>query len=102
VADDISAFFESLPGRVPPANIAGMTNTYVFEISDVGTWRVVVKDGAVAVTEGAGDADATIVMSEETFRKLGAGGSPTRLLMTGKIRVRGDMGAAMKLQKILA
>ena len=94
-------FFEGLEGRVDPAKTAGMTNTYLFDI-DGQQWTVAVDDGKVNVSEGdAGAADCTISTSEETFQKIAAGEqNATSAYMTGKLKVKGDMGAAMKLQKL--
>jgi putative sterol carrier protein len=78
-----------------------MNNSYVFEIEGAGTWKVDVSDGEVTVTEGGGDADATIRASEETFQAIANGEqNPTTAYMTGKLKVDGDMGAALKLQKL--
>ena len=78
-----------------------MTNSYVFEIDGAGTWKVDVQDGNVSVTEGDGDADATISASEETFGQIASGDlNATTAYMTGKLKIKGDMGAAMKLQKL--
>ena len=94
-------FFETLESRVDSSKTAGMTNSYVFEIEGAGEWKVDVDDGKVTVTEGGGDADAVISTSEETFEKIVAGEqNPTSAYMTGKLKVKGDMGAAMKLQKL--
>jgi putative sterol carrier protein len=94
-------FFEALPTRVTPDRIEGMNNTYVFDIEGAGVWTVVVADGAITVTEGAGDADCTFSSSEETFEKITSGEqNATTAYMTGKLKIKGDMGAAMKLQKI--
>ncbi|HEU4943367.1 MAG TPA: SCP2 sterol-binding domain-containing protein [Gaiellaceae bacterium] len=94
-------FFEGLEGRIDPSKTAGMTNSYVFEIDGAGTWKVDVDDGKVAVSEGGGDADATIAASEDTFREIAAGNlNATTAYMTGKLKVRGDMGAAMKLSRL--
>jgi putative sterol carrier protein len=94
-------FFEGLEGRVDPAKTAGMTNSYVFEIDGAGTWKVEVEDGRVSVTEGSGEADATISASDETFGQIASGDmNATTAYMTGKLKVKGDMGAAMKLQKL--
>jgi len=99
----VEEFFESLPSRVPADSTAGITNSYLFEIKDVGVWLVDVDDGTVTVTKGEAAADVRIALSEETFNKLvSRETSATRAVMTGKIRVKGDMGAATKLQKILA
>jgi putative sterol carrier protein len=94
-------FFETLESRVDPAKTAGMSNSYLFDIDGAGKWKVDVKDGAVNVSEGEGDADVTISTSEETFEKMVSGEqNPTSAYMTGKLKVKGDMGAAMKLQKL--
>jgi putative sterol carrier protein len=101
VADSAREFFEGLESRMDPAKTAGMTNSYVFEIDGAGTWKVDVNDGAVTVTEGGGEADATIAASEETFQQVSSGDlNATTAYMTGKLKVRGDMGAAMKLSKL--
>ena len=97
----VQEFFEGLATRVDPERIAGMSNTYVFDIEGAGTWTVAIADGAIEVTEGAGDADTTFSASEESFEKIVAGEqNPTTAYMTGKLKIKGDMGAAMKLQKL--
>jgi putative sterol carrier protein len=94
-------FFEGLESRVDASKTAGMTNSYVFEIDGAGTWKVDVQDGNVSVAEGGGDADATIQASEETFDQIASGDlNATTAYMTGKLKIKGDMGAAMKLQKL--
>jgi putative sterol carrier protein len=94
-------FFEGLPGRVDPSKTAGMNNSYLFDIDGAGLWKVDVTDGAIDVSEGAGDADVTISASEDTFNRITSGElNPTTAYMSGKIKIKGDMGAAMKLQKL--
>jgi putative sterol carrier protein len=95
-------FFDGLATRVDPSKTAGMNNSYLFEIDGAGQWKVDVKDGAVSVTEGPGDdADVTISASEDTFNRITGGElNPTTAYMSGKIKIKGDMGAAMKLQKL--
>jgi len=94
-------FFEGLEARVDPSRIEGMKQTYQFDVDGEGTWHVDVHDGTVTVTEGASPADVTIKTSAETFSKIVAGEqNPTTAYMTGKLRVEGDLGAAMKLQKL--
>ncbi len=78
-----------------------MTASYVFEVDGSGTWTVNVDDGKVSVSEGAQDADCTIAASEDTFMQIVRGEqNPTTAYMSGKLRVQGDLGAAMKLQKL--
>jgi putative sterol carrier protein len=101
MADDVREFFDGLESRVDPAKTAGMTNSYLFEIDGAGQWKVDVDDGKVTVTEGVGDADTTISATEETFRRIASGEqNATAAYMSGKLKIKGDMGAAMKLQKL--
>jgi putative sterol carrier protein len=94
-------FFDSLESRADASKLAGMNNSYLFDIEGEGQWLVEVRDGAIIVTQGAGDADATLTTSGETFGKIVAGEqNPTTAYMTGKLKIKGDMGAAMKLQKL--
>jgi putative sterol carrier protein len=97
----VQEFFDSLETRADESKTAGMTNSYLFDIEGAGKWTVNVADGKVSVTEGGEDADAVITTSQETFEKIVAGEqNPTSAYMTGKLKVKGDMGAAMKLQKL--
>ena len=101
MAQSAREFFESLESRVDSSKTAGMNNSYVFEVEGAGTWKVDVTDGDVTVTEGGGDADATIRATEETFEAIANGEqNPTTAYMTGKLKIEGDMGAALKLQKL--
>lgn len=94
-------FFDGLEARVDESKLAGVTNSYLFDIEGEGQWVVDVKDNKLTVTEGTGDADVTITTSGETFDKIASGEqNPTTAYMTGKLKIKGDMGAAMKLQKL--
>jgi putative sterol carrier protein len=94
-------FFDSLETRADESKLAGMSNSYLFDIENEGQWLVTVADGKLSVAEGGGEADATIAASGETFDKIVAGEqNPTTAYMTGKLKIKGDLGAAMKLQKL--
>ena len=94
-------FFDGLEANADATKLAGVNNSYLFDIEGEGQWLVAVADGSVNVTEGSGDADATIETSAETFGKIVSGEqNPTTAYMTGKLKIKGDMGAAMKLQKL--
>ncbi len=94
-------FFETLETRVDPAKAAGLNASYRFEIDGAGTWLVEVDDGKVSVSENDGEADTIISTSAETFMQIAKGEqNPTSAYMSGKLKVNGDMGQAMKLQKL--
>jgi putative sterol carrier protein len=98
---DPREFFETLPSRIDASKTAGVNKSYVFDIEGAGVWKVDVTDAGVEVTEGGTDADVTIRASEDTFRAIAEGKqNPTTAYMTGKLKIDGDMGAAMKLQKL--
>lgn len=97
----VQEFFDGLPERVTAERIAGVNHTYVFDIEGAGAWTVAIADGSLTVTEGVSEGDVTISASEESFEKIMAGETnPTTAYMTGKLKIKGDMGAAMKLQKL--
>ena len=98
----VQEFFETLPARADTSKTAGMNNSYAFDIEGAGQWTVKVADGNVSVHDGLADAsDVTISASQEIFEKIVAGEqNPTSAYMTGKLKLKGDMGAAMKLQKL--
>jgi putative sterol carrier protein len=97
------AFFEGLEARAAKANLEGIDHSYRFEIEGEGNWNVRVGSGRVVVTEGAedGSADATIRTKADVFERLVSGRqSPATAYMTGKVKVDGDLGAVLKLQRL--
>jgi putative sterol carrier protein len=95
-------FFEALPNRANGTQTDGLDASYVFEIDGGGTWTVKVENGKVAVTEGDEGGDCTISTSEEVFERIVDGSqNPLTAYMTGKLKVRGDVGAAMRLKSVL-
>jgi len=54
------------------------------------------------ITQEDKEADCTIKTKAETLKKLQSGDlNPMMAMMTGKIKIKGDMGLAMKLQSLL-
>jgi putative sterol carrier protein len=101
MAESAREFFESLESRADPSKAAGMTASYLFDIDGAGKWKVDVDDGKVTVTEGGAEAECTIETSEETFvRVVNGEQNPTMAYMSGKLKVKGEMSQALKLQKL--
>ncbi len=102
MAEATREFFQTLESRVDPAKAAGINSSYLFDVDGAGRWLVDVRDEGVQVTEnGEGGGDCTIAVSDENFERLVSGElNPMTAYMTGKLKVKGDMGAAMKLQKL--
>jgi len=77
---------------------SGFDGTVRFEVEDVGVIHVA--DEAVSL--GDGEADVTISASLDTFKAIFGGElSAMAAYMTGRMRVDGDIGLAMKLGKVL-
>jgi 3-hydroxyacyl-CoA dehydrogenase/3a,7a,12a-trihydroxy-5b-cholest-24-enoyl-CoA hydratase len=91
------AFFEKLVKKLKP----GAGNARIlFKLTDpTSEWLVDLKKGTVE--RGAGQADATLTLSEETLLAL-AGGAPAKaLFQQGKLRVDGDVLVAHRLEFLL-
>lgn len=95
-------FFENLETEIDAEKTKGVKNSYLFDVADAGQWKVDVNDGSVSVTEGEADADVRISITEDDFLKINRGElEPAAAFMSGTMKVKGDVGAAMKLDKFL-
>lgn len=99
---DIPEFFSTLEAKADPAKIEGVESSYLFDIAGEGRWLVDVHGGKLTVTENPEAAgDVTFSMTGETFEKLTTRKqNPLTAYATGKLKVSGDIAAAMALQKI--
>jgi len=78
---------------------SGFDGTAKFDIEGEGA-VMIDGSGARAADE---DADVTLSADPETFRGILEGDTnPTSAFMTGKLKVDGDMGMAMKLASVLS
>jgi putative sterol carrier protein len=102
--DSIADFFAALPARAAaaPEKTRGLHDTYLFHVGDVGSWTVTVDDGTVAVAAGdTGGATCTIATDEQTFLAIANGQqNPAMAVMLGKVKLSGDMAAAMRLKSV--
>jgi putative sterol carrier protein len=75
-----------------------------FDLGDDGVllWDGTVTPAAIGSAEDAAAVDTTLTLSLEDFGKLLAGNlDPTLAYMTGKLKVEGSTGVAMKLGAML-
>lgn len=104
MADSVAGFFAELGDKIDPNKAAGMNATFQFDITgdDGGQWYVTIADGKAEVHEGATEAaNLTLTATDENWLKIISGqmGGQTAFL-TGKLKIKGDMSLAMKLQSV--
>lgn len=102
---DCATFFSELGGKINPDKIAGMNATYQFNITGDGggDWAVKLNDGSAEVVEGTvDDPSITLTATDEDWLKIVDGSlSGQTAFLTGKLKIKGDMSLAMKLQNLL-
>lgn len=104
---NLSEIFAEMQNRANqnPGKIEGMNATYQFELSGEGGGNFFfrVADGKAEAGEGvAAGAGCTVQMSATDFQALVAGQlNATAAFMSGKLKIKGDMGLALKLQSLL-
>ena len=98
---EVKAFFDGLSAAVDASKIAGMNAVYQFNIGDA-VYAVSVADGALNVSEGAAEkASIELTMAEADFLALTKGElNGQQAFLTGKLKIKGDMTLAMKLQSV--
>ena len=97
MSEGLEAAAAALREKFADADFAGSVK---FEVEDEGA--ILVAGGEVGIDAGDSDPDVTISASLDTFREIFDGAlSPTAAYMTGRMRIDGDMGMAMKLSQIL-
>ena len=88
-----------------PSKTANMNAVYQFDLAgdDGGQYHIILKDGTAEAGSGAPEnPNITISMAATDFVALREGKlDPTMAFMSGKIKIKGDMGLAMKLQTVL-
>ncbi len=69
-----------------------------------GTWHAVIKDGTCAVNRGpAASPNLTLTVGAQDWLDMTSGKqNPQMLFMSGKLKLKGDMGLAMKLGSMFA
>jgi len=101
---EVAAFFDQVPDKVNKEKIQGMNCIYQFDITgdDGGTWNIAIANGNAAVASGAAENPSiTITMESSNFINLLQGKLNGQMaFMTGKLKIKGDMALALKLQSI--
>ena len=93
--------FDNMASRFRAEKAAGVNATIQYDITgdQGGTWNAVIKDGACTVSPGpATNPNLTLqIAAQDWLDMLSGKQSGQMLFMSGKLKVKGDMGLAMKL-----
>jgi len=100
-----SNVFEEMAKRIAGRDLSNIDAIFQFNISgeEEGSWIVDLKTSPGTVESGQSDAaDCTINMADDDFVALALGDlDPTMAFMKGKVKIKGNMGLALKLDKIM-
>jgi len=105
-----AAVFDELSKRIAsnPDLVKKVNGVYQFEITKdgktAGTWFVDLKNGKGSVGSGKVDkVDCTITAADDDFVGMMTGkANSQQLFMSGKLKIKGNMGLAMKLGQLSA
>lgn len=98
---DVKEFLFSLPQKVAPEAVEGLSTVFHFDISDAGQFTVKLDNGKFDVSEGlSGEAVCKVNTSAESFSKLLSRDlNPMMAMMTGKLKIS-NPGEMLKYAKM--
>jgi putative sterol carrier protein len=103
-ATSIAEVFKEMPNRFNAAAAKGLKAVYQFDLTGAGgnKYNVAIDDAKVAVAEGAhASPNITITMAASDYLDMVNGKlNPQMAFMSGKLKIAGDMGLAMKMQQL--
>lgn len=104
VADDVKAIFSAMPANLNADAAKGMNSVIQFNLSGDGggNYHVVIKDGTCSVNEGShASPNMTMTMAAQDYVDMISGKLNGQMaFMSGKLKIAGDMGLAMKMQTL--
>ena len=103
-ATSVTEIFQMMPSRFNAQAAQGVNATYQFELTGDtgGTYHVKIANGACQVEQGpAESANITITMAAQDYVDMINGKlNPQMAFMGGKLKIKGDMSLALKMQQI--
>jgi putative sterol carrier protein len=103
--EQIVEIFNGMVGKMPPDKIQGINSSIQFDLSGDGggQWWLKLTDTGATTGEGTVDSPKmTLRASADDFNSMITGGlNPMQAFMTGKIKIQGDTGLALKLMPLI-
>lgn len=98
--------FEMMPSRFKKEAAKGLNAVYQFDLAGEGggKWHVIINNEQCEVKEGAdASPNITISMSAQDYLDMVTGKLNGQVaFMSGKLRISGDMGLALRMQSLFA
>ncbi len=105
-ADEVKSIFPAMVERFIPEKASGMNATILFDLSgdNGGQFWIKVADGNAETGEGSiSDPAMTVKATADDWFAVSTGQmNAMQAFMTGKLKILGDMGLAMKMQTMFA
>ncbi len=103
-AEAVKEIFKQMGQNLNADAAKGMSSTIQFNLTGDGggNYNVVIKDGACSVNEGsAASPNMTMTMAAQDYVDMIMGKLNGQMaFMSGKLKIAGDMGLAMKMQSL--
>jgi len=103
--DPIAVVFTQIEALLSEDLVKKTNAVFAFNVSDQKTeWYLDLRNGGGSCGPGkpTADVDATLSMTSTNFGKMFAGKlKPTAAFMSGRLKIQGNMGKAMKLEKLM-
>ncbi|XP_006782215.1 hydroxysteroid dehydrogenase-like protein 2 [Neolamprologus brichardi] len=102
----VETTFDVIKGVINEDVVKSIQGIYQFDLSGehTGVWFLDLKTGSGSVGQGEPPAKADVVMKMDSsdFSKMFSGKlKPTMAFMSGKLKIKGDMTLAIKLEKLM-
>jgi len=104
----VEPIFEKLKGLINADLVSQIKGVYLFNLTGgtTGAWYLDLKNDNGSCGKGeppGGAADVTMACDADKFVQMFTGKlKPTAAFMSGQLKIKGNMGLAMKLEKLMS
>lgn len=100
----VKEIFDNMPSTFVKEKAAGVKGVIQFDITgdSGGKWYAAIADGELTVAEGQHESPTlTLTVSAQDYVNISTGKLNGQMaFMTGKLKAKGDLGLAMKMQTL--